>query len=111
MERKYRAQPLTAEQILAFLESHAAALREMGVVRIGLFGSYARGDQRPGSDVDLLVTMTDPSYQRFMAVWHFLEDSLQVRVDLGEAHLLRDEIRDVLMKELRYAQGFAPISE
>lgn len=104
-------QPLNAEQILGFLEAHAATLREMGVVRIGLFGSYARGDHRPDSDVDLLVTMVDPSYRRFMAVWHFLEDGLRVKVDLGEAHLLRDEIRDVVMRELRYAQGFASISE
>jgi uncharacterized protein len=43
-----------ADSILAFLESHRDELRAMGVQKIGLFGSYARGEQKADSDMDFL---------------------------------------------------------
>lgn len=42
----------TADSILEFLRQHREKLREFGVKKIGLFGSYARGEQRPNSDMD-----------------------------------------------------------
>lgn len=95
----------TADTILAFLESHTDELRAMGVVKLGLFGSYARGQQTPESDMDFLVEMRSPSYRDFMNVWHFLEDSFEHPVDLGEAHLIRDEIRDRVLQDVRYVTG------
>lgn len=43
---------LTADAILRFLEDHRDALRTMSVKRIGLFGSYARNEQRESSDIE-----------------------------------------------------------
>jgi predicted nucleotidyltransferase len=43
------------DQVIAKLRGHEAELRAVGVVRLSLFGSTARGDQRPDSDVDLLA--------------------------------------------------------
>jgi hypothetical protein len=47
------------EQALRTLRAHAPALRARGVVRLGLFGSIARGEASPDSDVDLLIEI-DP---------------------------------------------------
>ena len=91
-----------AEQVLTYLREHQETLREFGVRTIGLFGSYARGEQIPGSDMDFVVEMERTSYRDFMNLWHFLEDSFGVKVDLGEAHTLRDEIRPQVMEEVRY---------
>ena len=44
-----------ADTILEFLHQHRDALRAMDVVKIGLFGSYVRGEQGADSDIDFLV--------------------------------------------------------
>ena len=43
------------EQVIATLRAHEQELRAAGVFRLSLFGSTARGEQRPDSDVDLLA--------------------------------------------------------
>lgn len=101
----------TAEAILDFLHAHRDTLRQMGVLQIGLFGSYARDEQRPDSDMDFLVTMEDASYRKYMTVWNFLEDHFGPKVDLGEPHLLRDEIRPQVLRDVRYVAGLSPVSE
>lgn len=92
----------TAETILDFLHSHREELRAMGVVKIGLFGSYARGEQRPDSDMDFLITMSSPSFKNFMHVWNFLEDNFEHKIDIGEEKYLREEIRPEVMRDVIY---------
>ena len=92
----------TADTILDFLRAHHTELYAMGVDKIGLFGSYARGEQRPDSDMDFLIQMRTPSYRDYMAVQHFLEDHLGGDIDLGEEDYLREEIRPTVMREVRY---------
>ena len=43
------------DQILNTLRQHMSEIREFGVSDLALFGSFARGEQRPDSDVDILV--------------------------------------------------------
>lgn len=50
----------TAEEVIRTLRTHEAALRRAGIVRLGLFGSVARGDARPDSDIDLVAEL-DPA--------------------------------------------------
>lgn len=56
----------TAEEIRQVLQAHRDILRERyGVQTIALFGSYARGEATPESDVDLLVQLEKPIGLRF----------------------------------------------
>lgn len=43
------------DQVIAILRAHEPALRSAGIVRLALFGSTARGEQGPSSDIDLLA--------------------------------------------------------
>ena len=51
--------PLTSDTIIAVLRAHAAELRQSGIRHVSLFGSLARGEAGPGSDVDLVAEL-DP---------------------------------------------------
>jgi hypothetical protein len=46
---------MDCEQVIAALRGHEPELRAVGVIRLSLFGSTARGDHRPDSDIDLLA--------------------------------------------------------
>ncbi|MCI0492889.1 MAG: nucleotidyltransferase family protein [Planctomycetes bacterium] len=61
-----------------------SAIRALGVARLALFGSVARGEARPDSDVDLLVQFSPgaKTFDRFLALSELLEALLGRRVEL-----------------------------
>lgn len=74
------------------LRSHEAELRAAGVVRLSLFGSTARGDSRPGSDIDLLAAFDDTRRLSLLDVIHIqnqIADLLGASVDLIEEGTLK----------------------
>lgn len=71
------------DQVLNILKQHQAVLKSMGVISLALFGSVARDEARPDSDVDFLVELEPPiTFDRYMDVKFFLEDHLGAKVDL-----------------------------
>ncbi len=65
------------EDILATLAQHGDELRGLGVRSLTLFGSVARGEERPDSDVDLLVELDRPAgYFKLVRVQLRLEEIL-----------------------------------
>ncbi len=98
--------PISAEEILGKLNAHLSELREIGVERIGVFGSYARGEADPASDIDLLVKLREmPFFTGYMRIKLYLEDLLGHSVDLVPEDGLRDEIRPHILSEVLYAEG------
>jgi len=67
---------------------------EYPIYRMDMFGSYARGNQRPDSDIDLLVSFrtTAVSLLTLSALKQDLEDRLGVAVDLLHAPLPQDAV-------------------
>ena len=73
------------------------------VKRIGLFGSYARHEQRPDSDIDLLVDFSeDADLFDLVELKYFLEDHLHNRVDIVPERALRDELRPSVHADVSY---------
>ena len=82
------------DQILGILGAHRQDLSRRGVRSLRLFGSTARDEASPESDVDLLVAFdAPPSYSDFMRLRIFLEDLLGVEVDLVTETGLRERVR------------------
>jgi predicted nucleotidyltransferase len=104
------ARPRTREETLAALAALAPALRALGVRSLGLFGSYARGEQRPHSDVDALVTFDRVTFRRYMDTKLLLEDTLGLPVDLALADDLRPRLRERALAEVIYVPGLSPLS-
>lgn len=72
------------QEALAVISRSAPRLAELGVVRVALFGSFAREEQTAGSDVDLLVTFSEgrKSFAALMEVSEYLESLLGRRVEV-----------------------------
>src|SRR5688572_30205585 len=79
-------------------------LKRHGATRAGIFGSYARGEMREDSDVDILVELPRDriSFLDFIGIIHELEDELGRKVDLGEYHTIKPFVRQrILAEEIR----------
>jgi predicted nucleotidyltransferase len=73
----------TLNEIRVILSEHRQVLQERyGVEELALFGSYARGEQSPVSDVDILVRVRRPIGLKFFELWDYLEEILDLKVDL-----------------------------
>jgi len=96
---------MTKQFILDFLSSHKAELAEKyGVTKIGLFGSYARGDEREESDIDIAVEIkSDNKFRSFFSLKYFLEENLHKKIDLGIESTLKPIAKYYIEKEILYA--------
>ncbi len=75
-------------------------LKKAGVTRSSLFGSYVRGEEKEGSDIDMLVDFPKgKSLFDFIGLQLKLEDTLNKKVDLGEYETLKPRIRDRVLSE------------
>ncbi|RLI30838.1 nucleotidyltransferase [Candidatus Bathyarchaeota archaeon] len=87
--------------VIETLRRHGKEIRErFSVRRMGVFGSYARGDQREGSDVDILVEFDKPTFDNFMDLSIYLKDLLGKEVDLVTPNSLSPYIRPMVEKEV-----------
>lgn len=95
---------LDKEQIIEFLASSKPEMQErFGIVKVGLFGSYARGDAREDSDIDIAVEISgDGIADKYFGVLHYLEDNLHGKIDLGMISSIRPEILPYVIKDILY---------
>jgi predicted nucleotidyltransferase len=71
------------ETAIEAIRSHLGELRALGVGSLSLFGSVARDEARPDSDINVLVEIARPSgLVGLMRIRFFLEDVLSTRVDV-----------------------------
>ena len=89
------------DQIAKILQTHRAELeRRYGVRSLFLFGSVARDEHGPASDVDLLVEFAGPvGYFGLFALHDYIESLLGCKVDLGTPASLKPRIREHVMGE------------
>jgi len=95
----------TKQDILNVLDRNRSRLRGLGVRRIGLFGSFVRGEQRPDSDIDLLVEfeLGGKTFDTFMELSFFLEEILQHKIELVTVESLSPYLGPHILKEVVYA--------
>ena len=94
----------TRDEIMAYLSASLERFsRDYTVRRIGVFGSTARGEAGEESDVDVLVEMSEPTFDRYMDLKFELEDAFGMPVDLVMADTLKKRLRPVIEREVVYA--------
>jgi predicted nucleotidyltransferase len=89
------------EQVLRAQKPYLA--RKYGVAEIGVFGSYVRGEQRPDSDVDILISLERPPHIDLFDLVNLeyqLSDLLGVKVDIAIKENLRKRIGRRILNEV-----------
>ena len=88
------------KQIQNILASSKAELRKRyNVNELGIFGSYARGQQKKTSDVDILVRFNpNASLFDFVGLGNYLEEKLKIKVDVVSENGIRPELRSNIVK-------------
>lgn len=89
------------ERIRRTLERHLKTFQERyRVESLSIFGSYVRQEQHAGSDIDVLVTFSEPpSLLEFVALENHLSDLLDVKVDLVMRDALKPHLRPRILEE------------
>jgi len=94
----------TLAEIKEILEVQKPYLAEKyGIIEIGVFGSYVRGEQRAGSDVDILIALERPPHIDLIDLIHleyYLSDLLGVKVDVAIKESLRKRIGKRILSEV-----------
>ena len=102
----------TKEDLLSLIRAHREQIEAFGVSRLGIFGSFARGQPREESDVDVLVEFL-PGHKTFNAFIHlafFLEDLFGRPVELITPESLSPYIGPHILSETEYVNLSAGVS-
>ncbi len=75
------------------------------VKKIGVFGSFARGEGKKGSDIDVLIELEEghETFDNYMDLKYFLEGLFGRKVDLVTIDALRPQLKDDILQEVVYA--------
>ncbi len=95
----------TRDQLIKLLSDKRESLMQFGVTELGLFGSFARGDQHENSDVDILVGMTKETFRDYMGLLNLLESLVGRKVDLVMKDSIKPMIRNRILSETIYVPG------
>jgi predicted nucleotidyltransferase len=100
------SRPKNANEIISILKLHSRDLKErFRVKEIGVFGSCVRGEQKRGSDIDILVEFEKgyKTFDNYMDLKFYLEEILMSEIDLVLKTAIRDELKQYILSEVNYA--------
>jgi uncharacterized protein len=97
----YRPELNSINNKLKILKEHLK--EKYKISEIGIFGSYARGEQNSASDIDILVSFDEiPSLLKFIEIENYLSDELNIKTDLVRKEALRKELSNQILSEVLY---------
>jgi len=94
------------DQVIAVLRAHEGELRRRGVAHAALFGSAARGQARPDSDLDIMVDIAPGAavdVYDYVGLRQFIEALFPVRVDIANRAALKPHVRPSAERDAVYA--------
>jgi predicted nucleotidyltransferase len=97
---------MTKQDILDRLRQNERALRERGVIHAALFGSRARGDDRPDSDIDIMIDIAPEAVQdiyAYVGLKDYIAELFAGRVDVVDRQALKSYVRPAAESDAIYA--------
>jgi len=97
---------VTKEYIIKTLVQNAGILRDYHIRRIGVFGSYVKGNPTEKSDIDLLVDFSETiDLFSYANLSNTISDIFKTEVDLVEIGGVKSAIKDKIMNEVEWIEG------
>jgi len=87
-------------EILNLINENQKQIRLLGVERLGIFGSYARNEQKETSDIDFLVEFYNDkkNFDNFMDLFNLLDEIFKIKIELVTPESLTDFMKDKILK-------------
>jgi len=89
-------------EVIETLRAHETELKAAGIVRLAVFGSVARGDNSPQSDIDLLADFDATKHYTLLTMGRLenrLADLLGTKVDLSSPEWLKESVKTRVLRE------------
>jgi predicted nucleotidyltransferase len=94
-------QSMTRRTVITRIRNHLDKYEKLGVKSLSIFGSVARGEEGPDSDVDILVEFKGrATFDRYMDTKFYLEDLLGCKVDLVTPKAIKPRMKPYIMRDL-----------
>ena len=92
------------QEVIRLIQNHKPAIQQLGAERLGLFGSFAREEQKEGSDVDFVVEFKEgkKTFRNFMNLADYLETLLNRKVELVTWESLASFVKRNIKEEIEY---------
>ena len=93
---------MNRDEVISRLRAHEPELKAAGIVRLAVFGSVARGDNSPESDVDLLADFDKTKRYTLLTMVRLenrLAELLGTTVDLSSPEWLKESVKDQILRE------------
>lgn len=92
------------KDIFRLLQAQQDKLKEYGIKKIALFGSYVKGKQNEASDIDLLIEFEigKKNYDNFIQLAYYLEDLFGKKTELVTTESLSPYIKPYILREIEY---------
>ncbi|MFA4939056.1 nucleotidyltransferase family protein [Brevundimonas sp.] len=97
---------MNSAAVIAVLREHERELRRQGVTHAALFGSVARGDDGPDSDLDIMVQIdpaADVNLYDYVGITQFIGDLFAGRADVSDREMLIEPVRREAEREAIFA--------
>lgn len=94
-----------AEEIFAALAREKRTLSRLGVRRLALFGSAARNEAKPESDLDFLVDFDQKTFRNYMGLIDFLETLFGRKVDVVIRGSIKPLLSEAILRDARDVPG------
>ncbi len=91
---------MNAKEVVEKIKANRDSIKKYGVKRLGLFGSYSRGDANPKSDLDFVVEFEHKSFDAYMGLKQYLEELFNITVDLVLIDSIKPRLRSQILKEI-----------
>ena len=102
---------MTRDEALTILTTHREELAAFGLRRLALFGSVARDEAGPDSDVDVLVEFEgEPTFKQYARLYDCLETLFSCSVDLVTETSLRPVLRESVEGDACNVQELSAVS-